>query len=248
MTINGTKLKELRIQKGMSQEKLGLLSNLNKRTIQRAEKGEAVSLETIAFIADALETEPRVLRDKQFELFNENTPTPDAQRGEVILVPVTRGTRLVNTLRSAYFAKFEYEAEPTEDTVDLLEEIALVLNSSWTSPWEEPDFSFEDGTRDAERIRLQARANRIIEGLSNKGITIFIGSYESWSQLPSFDQDEGMMSVFIRQPKEKITNAIVVVSDERVKHLSRMPDDHEVITAPKPAQDFSADLDDEIPF
>ena len=135
MTIDGTKLRELRIQKGMSQEKLGLLSNLNKRTIQRAEKGEAVSLETIAFIADALETEPRALRGNQFELFNGSAQAPDAQQGEVILVPVSRGTRLVNTLGSAFFAKFEYEAEPTEDTVELLEQVALILNSSWTNPW-----------------------------------------------------------------------------------------------------------------
>lgn len=248
MIIDGTKLRELRIQKGISQEKLGLLSNLNKRTIQRAEKGDAVSLETIAFIADALETEPRALRGRQLELFNENAQTPNTQQGEVILVPVSRGTRLVNTLRSAFCAKFEYEAEPTENTVELLEEVALILNSSWTNPWEEPDFSFEDGTGDAQRIRLQARANRIIEGLSNKGITIFMGTYVSWSQIPSFDQDEGMMSVFIRQPIEKITNALVVVSDERAKHLSRMPDDHEANTAPEPARDLSAGLDDEIPF
>lgn len=250
MTIDGSKLRDLRIRKGMSQEKLGLLSNLNKRTIQRAERGDPVSLETVAFIADALEVDRHALNANQLELFKSDSPLPDAQKGEVILVPVTRGSRLVNTLNSAFFAKFEYEAEPTEDTVELLEEIAIVLNSSWTNPWEEPDFSFEDGTGDAKRIRLQAQANKVIQGLSEKGIRIFLGTYESWAQIPYYDHYECVMCVRGGQKREKVTNAVVLVSDERAKHLSRMPEDHEINTEPRTmeAKDFSEDFDDEIPF
>lgn len=248
MTINGNKLRDLRMRKGMSQEKLGLLSNLNKRTIQRAERGDAVSLETVAFIAEALEVDAQTLRAKQLELFNQNIQLPETQRGEVILVPVTRGTRLVNTLYGAFHASFEYDAEPMEDNVDLLEEIAFVLNSSWSSPWDISHYSTDESTGDADKIRLQARANRVLQGLAEKGITLFMGTYESWVQYPSFNPFEGEISVSRNQSKDKVMQAIVVVSDEKNKHMSRAPTDHEIYTAPQPAQDFSQDLDDEIPF
>lgn len=250
MTIDGNKLRDLRMTKGMSQEKLGLLSNLNKRTIQRAERGDAVSIETVAFIADALEVEPQTIRAKQLELFKQQTSLPEQQLGEVILIPVSRGTRLVNTLTGAFHALFEYDAEPMEDTVDLLEETAAVLNAAWSNPWELSFYVGDDGNGDAWRIRLQAKANRLLQGLAEKGIKIFLGTYESWVQFPSLDPHEGVVSISRNQPKEKVTKALVVVSDEDTKHLSRTPKDHEIHTKPipKPAQDFSQDFDDEIPF
>lgn len=248
MIIDGNKLRSLRIQKGMSQEKLGILTNLNKRTIQRAESGDPVAIETIAFIADALEVEPKNLRVKQLDLLrSENEPTA-TQEGEVILVPVTKGSRLVNTLRPAFEATFEYNAEPMENNLALLEEIAEIFNTAWISPWSTPDFSHdgsEAAAADAERIRLQARANRIIPELLDMGIKIFIGSYESWRMVPYYNMDEGIMLVSRNQAPEKVTNTIVVVSDEQVSHLSRMPGDHEVHTAP---QSMDTALDDEIPF
>lgn len=248
MTIDGNKLRNLRMRKGMSQEKLGILSNLNKRTIQRAERGDAVSLETVAFIADALEVDSQTLRAKQLELFNQRIQIPETQQGEVILVPVTRGTRLVNTLYGAFHASFEYEAEPMEENVDLLEEIALVLNSSWTSPWDMSCYATDEVKGDADKIRLQARANRVLQELAERSITLFMGTYDSWVQHPSFNPFDGEISVNRNQAKDKVTNAIVVVSDEQEKHMSRTPNDHEVHTAPQSSQNFSQDLDDEIPF
>ena len=69
MTVDGAKLRNLRLRKGMSQEKLGLLTNLNKRTIQRAENGQPVAIESLAFMAEALEVAPEALRGRQLELF-----------------------------------------------------------------------------------------------------------------------------------------------------------------------------------
>ena len=250
MTIDGEKLRNLRIQKGISQEKLGVLTNLNKRTIQRAERGDAVALETLAFIADALEVEPKALKARQHEMFSSEAQPTASQAGEVILVPASRGSRLVNLLYSAFYASFEYLTEPTDENVEILEEVAEMLNEAWQTPWTPPNLSWDQSdaaTADARKIRLQARANRLLAELSEIGIAIFAGSYESWGQIPYFDIDEGMMSYSRAAPLEHMTNVLIVVSDEKVKHLSRMPDDHEVHTKPRSLQP-PPDFDDEIPF
>ena len=79
MTVDGAKLRSMRVQKGMSQEKLGLITNLSKRTIQRAENGKPIAIETLAFIAEALEIEPEKLRARQLDLFSDDTPPNDDQ-------------------------------------------------------------------------------------------------------------------------------------------------------------------------
>lgn len=234
MTIDGTKLRDLRLQKGMSQEKLGLMTKLNKRTIQRAENGEAVAIETLAFIAEALEVKPDELRGRQFELFSNGMPPSTTKPGEVVLVEVTRGSRLVNTLRQTFLATFEYESEPTEENLPLLEEVAEILNAAWQNPWERPDDRV-GSYGDAELLRLQAKANRVIPSLRELGIRIFIGTYASRQKRPRYDPDEGHMYVTDRTPRERVTNVRVVVSDEVAGHLIRIPSDHE-------------DLEEEMPF
>lgn len=87
MALDGEKLRNLRAAKGMSQEKLAILANVNKRTIQRAEKGDPVGLETAAFIAEAVGVSPATLRGRQPDLFEADKK----EWNEVILVPVNSG-------------------------------------------------------------------------------------------------------------------------------------------------------------
>jgi transcriptional regulator with XRE-family HTH domain len=248
MTIDGNKLRELRTQKGISQEKLGLLTNLNKRTIQRAEQGQPVALETLAFIADALQVDPKAIRARQLEMFELEAEPPKVERGEVVLVPVAKGSRLVNALRQAFHAKFEYQVEPTEENLPMLEELAGLFNAAWIDPWLPPERT-DPGEADAEILRLQAKANRLLPALAEDGVTVYLASYDSWQQQPYYNFYEYEMSVDRNQAPEKVTNVVVVVSDESARHLMRAPADHEVFTEPKQQRRFTDDdLDDEIPF
>lgn len=52
MIVN--KIKMLRLQKAWSQERLADIASVNVRTVQRIEKGEKVSLETLSALASAL--------------------------------------------------------------------------------------------------------------------------------------------------------------------------------------------------
>lgn len=225
MSVDGEKLRTLRLQKGMSQEKLAMMSNLNKRTIQRAENGQPVALESLAFIADTLEVQPATLRSAQIELFEAIDAPATSRDGEVILVPATRGSRLVNTLRGVFGATFEYDAEPTDENLEALQEIAAVLNGSWVNPWEAP---FESGAdmSDTELLQLQAKANKSLASLASSGVRVFLGTYPTWAQIPQFDMDEGHMYIKSGIPEQKVQSAIVIVSAEPVSHLARMPKDH----------------------
>jgi transcriptional regulator with XRE-family HTH domain len=51
---SGETVTKLRTQLGMTQDKLAAMSNVDIRTVQRAEKGERIQLETVASLAAAL--------------------------------------------------------------------------------------------------------------------------------------------------------------------------------------------------
>jgi len=79
-------LKSLRLDKGWSQEQLATISGLSQRTIQRAERGETPSLETLRALAASFDLSPARLRDlidPQTETTdmpaNDTPPLPDAQ-------------------------------------------------------------------------------------------------------------------------------------------------------------------------
>ena len=57
-------LKSLRLEKGWSQEQLATISGLSERTIQRAERGDMPSLETLRALAASFELSHAQLRER----------------------------------------------------------------------------------------------------------------------------------------------------------------------------------------
>ena len=66
-------LRKLRRQKGWSQEQLAQLSGLNIRTIQRVEKGQQASLETLKCLASVFQLEIDQLTDSSVSQADENS-------------------------------------------------------------------------------------------------------------------------------------------------------------------------------
>jgi len=148
MALDGEKLRKIRTSKGMSQEKLAILANVNKRTVQRAEKGEPIALETAAFIAEAIGVSPSTLRGAQMELFE-----ADRKESEVVLVSVNSGRRIINTLQSSFEAIIEYDVEPTIDNIEPLSQLAKSLEPFKPDPWEVPHEKYDP--EQAEVLQLQ---------------------------------------------------------------------------------------------
>lgn len=226
MALDGEKVKQLRLAKGLSQERLALLCNVNKRTVQRAETGAPVALETAAFIAEALNVPALSLRALQ------QIQTNPAQRvtGEVILVPVNSGRRIVDAIRLSFETKLTFEVEPRTDNVNLLGRIAELLEPMVPNIWAEPQNEYSSTY--AEVIRRQADVNEILPALAAIGINVFVGAYTASRQHPLYDMDEGHKYVTNRTPFEPAEIVLVVISDTTASHLVRRP----------------ADMVDDIPF
>ncbi|MFT6541888.1 MAG: transcriptional regulator with XRE-family HTH domain [Maricaulis maris] len=76
-------LKSLRLDKGWSQEQLATISGLSQRTIQRAERGETPSLETLRALAASFDLSPARLRD----LIDPQTETTDMPANDTTPLP-----------------------------------------------------------------------------------------------------------------------------------------------------------------
>lgn len=76
-------LKSLRLEKGWSQEQLATISGLSERTIQRAERGDMPSLETVRALAVSFELSHAQLR----ELIETQEDTPDMAANDTTAHP-----------------------------------------------------------------------------------------------------------------------------------------------------------------
>jgi transcriptional regulator with XRE-family HTH domain len=217
MALDGEKLRKIRMAKGISQEKLALMCNMNKRTIQRAEKGAPIALETAAFIAEAIQVSPSSLHAAQMELFE------PAAKGHVVLIPVASGRRIVDVIRTSFEAEITFDVEPTQDNLNPLAQLAGLLEPFQPKPWESPYERYTPSY--SEILEEQAKVNSLLPKLSELGINVFLATYTSSRQIPRYDEDEGRMYITNRTPFEKVRIGLVVVSDSSSSHLTRKPDD-----------------------
>jgi len=237
MALDGEKLRNLRAAKGMSQEKLAILANVNKRTIQRAEKGDSVGLETAAFIAEAVGVTPASLRGCQPDLFEVDKKAWN----EVVLIPVNSGRRVIDALRTSFAADIVFDVEPMQDNIELLAQLAGMLEPFKPDPWKNPYDNYDPSQ--AEVLQKQAEVNALLPSLLELGVNVFLGTYQAGRQVPSYDMDEGMMSHSMRAPVESVPVSLVVISDTASSHLMRKPDD--VYIEPS---GYGSAPDEEIPF
>ena len=73
-------LKSLRLEKGWSQEQLATISGLSERTIQRAERGDMPSLETLRALAASFELSHAELRQR----IETDMETPDMPANDTL--------------------------------------------------------------------------------------------------------------------------------------------------------------------
>lgn len=212
MGLDGHKLRKIRTSKGISQERLAFLANVNRRTIQRAEKGEPIALETAAFIAEAVGVTPEALRGSQLELFQ---PKEKAWN-EVVLVPVSSGRRIIDAVRTSFRAEIAYEVEPTQENVELLARFAALLEPFEPDPWQLPE-----SMSHVQILKAQAEANEILNSLAQMGILAFLGTYTGRAQVPQWG-DEGMY-VMTYTPQSEVPMTLLTISDTSASHVIRMP-------------------------
>lgn len=218
MALDGEKLRRLRLSKGMSQEKLAAMANVNKRTVQRAEEGVAIALESAAFIADALGVAVLSVQSaRQQEVVTEGPS--DA----VVLVPATSGRKIIDALRQSFEAEVTYDVEPTKANLGPLAALASILERFIPDPWAVPHDRTDWAA--AEVLENQASVNELLPVLAGMGINVFLGSYTAARKPVFYNMDEGHMYEPRNAKFGPEPFAYVVVSDTSASHLLRLPGD-----------------------
>jgi transcriptional regulator with XRE-family HTH domain len=231
MQCNGLALRQHRIRVGWSQEKLALMSAINTRTVQRAEAGEALSLETFSQMASALNV-------PLSEILAENAESDDnGDSAVVVLRPCVKGTDVVNLLCKAFTGQVNIEVEPRsewiEETASLLEEI----DSLCPDPWSETSRTLSL----ADRLRKGAAITQMLERIAEGGVALFIGQYTAQERIPVMSE-EGHLYITERMKPEFVQCAVLTLGPS---HLDRMM---VRVTNKYVEPRFDPALDDEIPF
>ncbi|MGM4911021.1 helix-turn-helix domain-containing protein [Rhizobium sp. 768_B6_N1_8] len=219
MAIDGEKLRKLRTAKGWSQEKLATMSSVDRRTIQRAESGAPVALETLAFIAEAIEVPPTTLRAAQLEIFEPK----ERKWNDIVLPPAKSGRRIIEALMGSFEAQISFDVEPVFENVKPLAELGATFETFKPDPWLNPMQKAQWGY--STFIKEQANLNMLLETLAGMGIAVFLATYTARKQIPYYSVMEGSMVVSGEDDEQEVDIAIIVVSDSAAPHLVRQPDD-----------------------
>jgi transcriptional regulator with XRE-family HTH domain len=236
---DGAKLTKLRAQMGMTQEKLAAMSNANVRTIQRAERGGHLQIETAASLAAALK-----VTVQELSVPEATAASPEAEESEsnaVVLRPITSGKALIETVYDSFSGKLYCEVEPTAENVDaltsMIDEIEGLIPDPWAHP--EPGLSLSDRLRRAVTITSKLA---LLEGM---GVAVFAGTYTARAQIPRLHGEEYTMYIRSSSPFEPVTICRVMLAPRTAGRVVIKVNDK--WTEPAPSATDTNEEDD-IPF
>jgi transcriptional regulator with XRE-family HTH domain len=170
---NGSKIKELRRKRALSQKALGREANVTERTLQRAEKGEVVMPEVLTAIATALKINVDGIIAEG--VTRTETALPDDPHDVLVrLKRTSSASELSRTLILASDQVIDWEVDPdaaTADKIAALIEIAQRWSADNADNYDDP----------ADHMRDLGRANSLLADLNDAGIGLFVGSYQVFS-------------------------------------------------------------------
>ena len=200
MTPNSKALIELRTRLAMNQEDLAGRSKVSVRTIQRAEAGSPIDLQTVQQIATALGVKPDAIRMDE----KEGNLTPDEKDlARVTLLPARSARSLLDVVTACDECRLDHEVDIGPEAIDAAIALCDALGPFLPVLCPE-DINFNGSSDDPakklmDRLRLEAKLNVSMEQLRERGIAVFVGSYVDFIQRPRFDIDEGCWSTRINQ-------------------------------------------------
>ena len=217
------------------------MCKVNHRTVQRAERGEALQLDTLAGLAAALGVNigELTLTDGDPDQINHSETS---ESNVVVLRQITSGMALIDLICSSFSGRLYCAAEPTERNInaltDMVERIEKLIPTPWQSPLEAEDLSL------AQRLREALAITARLAELEKLGVAVFAGTYMASAQVPRFDYDEGHMYVRTNQKFEPVTVCHVSINPIGAERVTVKVSDQWQEQAPS----TPPSIDDEIPF
>lgn len=235
---DAAKLRLLRESMGMTQEKLSILSSVSERTVQRAEAGGTMSLETLNDFAAALEIP-----------ISELVYDPDEKDREAVtgLRRVTVARTLLDDLARSGVAAFDCELDPTPSEMDTVLALVSLIEARLPSPWYFHDRPADLSLR--EKIEIASAVSNYLASLQEAGIGLYASASWILARYPRYDMDEGVCSTSLRQPYERVMTLQILLSRNTDSKIYRKPPTSWGLDeAPPPQPSFANDLDDDVPF
>lgn len=241
MKHDAKRLRQVRESMGMTQEKLAILASVSERTVQRAEAGHTMSLETLNDFAAALEMPLGELVIDPDEI---NTEEPLGLRR----VSSPRG--LIEDLAKAGVAVFECEVDASREELEPLLKLVELIEPRLPSPWEmnqKPGATFLK-----EKLSAGAEVAGLLEALASFKIGLFTSASWIMVQYPRWDMDEGHRYTRESQKFERVMAIHLVIARGADERLYRKAPTSwaDLTTEPIPTPSFGRvpDLDDDVPF
>lgn len=215
MTPNSKALIDLRTKHAMNQEDLAGRAKVSVRTIQRAEAGSPIDLQTAQQIATALGVMPDAIRiDDEPDADTEGNLTPDEKDlTRVTLLPARSARSLLDVATACDECRLDHEVDIGPEAIDAAIEFCEALGPFLPVLCPE-DINFSGSSDDPaknfmDRLRLEAKLNASMEKLRERGIAVFVGAYVDFIQRPRYDIDEGCWSTRINQKYEDVRLGLV---------------------------------------
>ncbi|MBZ9698186.1 MULTISPECIES: helix-turn-helix domain-containing protein [unclassified Mesorhizobium] len=248
MTLsNGAKIRELREAAGMTQDKLAAMSRVDRRTVQRAEQGTRLQMETLSSLAAALGV---LVANIIVSGVRQEDIDDLSAKSLIVLNRIRSGMMLLNIVRDSYEGTISCEAEPTPENIEALSAVIVKLESLMPQPWERPHQRLLFPL--SQRLKAAVEVGEQLRQLEGWGIAFYAGTYTARTQVPMWDSDLSEMFISNRSPYELVTMCRVIIahSDQSDRITTKAND---IFVPTKPPSEASAEndkkpLDDEIPF
>jgi len=233
---DAAKLRAIRESMGMTQEKLAILSSVSPRTVQRAEAGAGMSLETLNDFAASLEV-------PLSELVHD--PDKTGRDIQTALRRVTIARTLLDDLARAGVALFDCETDPSPSEMGTV--LALVSQIELRLPhWDHEQAPASLSLR--ERIEVSATISDYLSTLNEAGIGLYSAASWIMARVPRYDMDEGCYATHTRQRFERVmTLQILIARSADSKIYRKAPESWGLEEEPKPDPASGDDWGD-VPF
>ncbi len=235
-------LRLLRERKGMTQDKLALLGKVSLRTVQRAEAGQAVALETLNDLAAVLE----VPVDSLFAHATASTAMTVALRR------VASARALLDDLDRAGVARVACTVDPLGTELEPVLAVIGLIEARLPVPWDvharPADLTL------VERVELAAKLSGLMDKI--QALRMGIYSHTAWieAQYPRYDADEGVTYTSGGQRYEMVMTLQLLICRAEVEKVHERQvtewglDVKPTTLRPPALTPHFADFGDDVPF
>jgi transcriptional regulator with XRE-family HTH domain len=200
-SYRSAQIKEMRTSRAWSQEQLAQMAGLDVRTIQRMEKGNPASFESLKSVASVLKLDVSdLLNEKKAE--KKKKTEAETPKGE-FLIRVSDGNQLFTLMDGAHAYSFNNDTLESDDDTQFVADFVQELHD-----WGELGNDIEPG----ERVRNAHEYTKKIRDLEDRGLWVFAGRNKR--NFP-FGDKPVLLSIFVVHVLRSTNPAIVTLDPSK---------------------------------